>query len=168
MRLWSDRAGAGPRPRLAGEMPTQPVERALPPVRGGGFLIRRALVTVESVLRPGVADDLVRHRGLARQRFAQPLDVGDRDTVFLVAEEAEPGRAQPWRLADQRLEERHPLGHDATPVESHSGPELAPRRDEERHPPAEAEADDPDPGIVEPGLPEVRDGGVDVGDDPRV
>src|SRR5262249_60879075 len=124
------------------------------------------LVAVESVLRPGVADDLVLDRGLACERLAQLLDVGDRDTGVLVAEEAEPGRGEPCGVADQRLEERHPLGHDATPVESDGGPELAPRRDEERHPPAEAEADDPDPGIVEPGLPEVSDGGVDVCDAP--
>src|SRR5262249_21666000 len=93
---------------------------------------------------------------------------GDRDACVLVAEEAQPGCGEPCGVADQRLEERHPLGHDATPIESDGGPELAPRRDEERHPSAEAEADDPDPGIVEPGLSEVRDGGVDVGDDPLI
>src|SRR5262249_25411746 len=113
--------------RLAPEMPAQPVERALPAVRGGGFLVRRAPGAVESVLRPGVADDLVRHRGLARQRFAQLLDVGDRDAGVLVAKEAQPGRGEPCGVADQRLEERHPLGHDATPVEPDGGPELASR-----------------------------------------
>src|SRR5262249_61374007 len=59
-------------------------------------------------------------------------------------------------------------GHDATAVESDGGTERASRGDQDRAPPAEAEANDPDPPIVEAGLPEMTDRRVDVGDDALV
>src|SRR5262245_48034813 len=111
---------------------------------------------MEPVLRARIADDLVREGGLAIEGLAELLDVGDRDAAVGVTEQAEPRRREPCGVADQRLEEGQALGHDAATVEADRYPERASRRDQERHPAAEAESDDADPRIVEAGPSEVR------------
>ena len=56
-------------------------------------------------------------------------------------------------------------GDDAAAVEADARADRALRRDQERHPPAEAEAHDADPVVGEPDAAEVVERRVDVGED---
>src|SRR5262249_10632928 len=93
------------------------------------------------------------------------LDVGDGNARVRITEEAEPRGGEGHRIPDQWLEKGDARGHDATAVESHARTERASRRDQKRHPAAEAEANESDPGIVEACAAEVSDRGIDVGND---
>src|SRR2546426_9053326 len=138
------------------EDPPEPRPRVL----GRGLLVRGALVAEEAVVGAGVDDDLDRLAAAPGLRL-QLLDALEWDERVLLAEEGEHGA----------LELRRLLERDAAPVEGHARLDLVGElaRGEVGHPPAHAEAGDPDPlGAHEGLLLEVRDGAPEVGDDLRI
>ena len=102
--------------------------------------------------------------GAPTSAVAQRLDVVDGDGRVFVAEQPEPRRLQLTDAVDERRELREAAGDDAAAVETDGRAETALEGHHERDPPAEAEPDDRDVVVGEPGRAQVVERGVDVGE----
>src|SRR5262249_10833672 len=145
-----------------------PLERALPAVLRRGLVVGGTHVAVKSMLRAGIADDLVCRLRLAVECRAELLDVSNGDAAVLVAEQPEPWRTQLVGVVDKRLEGGNRVRNVAAAVETDRSPEPAAGRDEECHAAAEAETDDADSLVVEAGPAQMVDGRIDVGENAGV